>query len=60
MYLAASAVSTGDRLDLQAKDLLCETIDYYIRDRIIIADQVIEDIAGKKIKDGDVLLTYAR
>lgn len=45
---------------LQAKDTLCHKIDHYIRDRIIIADQVIQDIAGKKIKDGDVILTYAR
>lgn len=44
----------------QAKDALCQTIDNYIRDRIIIADQVIEETAGNKIKDGDVILTYAR
>jgi len=35
-------------------------IDNYIRDRIIIADEVIQELAGKKIKDGDVILTYAR
>lgn len=44
----------------QAKDALCHKIDNYIRDRIIIADQVIQDLAGKKINDGDVILTYAR
>ncbi|KAF7981602.1 hypothetical protein HWV62_32662 [Athelia sp. TMB] len=49
-----------DLPEQDAKDLLCEKIDHYIRDRIIIADQVIEDIAVKKIKDGDVILTYAR
>ena len=47
-------------LNFQAKDALCHKIDHYIRDRIIIADQVIQDIAGKKIKDGDIILTYAR
>ena len=45
---------------LQAKDALCARIDDYIRERIITADEVIEDIAGKKIKDGDVILVYAR
>jgi translation initiation factor eIF-2B subunit delta len=44
----------------QAKDSLCQYIDNYIRDRIVLADEVIEDLAGKKIKDGDVILTYAK
>jgi translation initiation factor eIF-2B subunit delta len=49
------------RADLsQAKDLLCHKIDNYIRDRIIYADEVIQELAGKKIKNGDVILTYAR
>ena len=46
--------------NLQAKDVLCDTIDNYIRDRILLADQVIQETAGSKIKDGDVVLTYAR
>ena len=45
---------------LQAKDVLFRKIDTYIRERIIIADQVIQETAGNKIKDGDVVLTYAR
>lgn len=44
----------------QAKDALCLKIDNYIRDRIIFADEVIQELAGKKIKDGDVILTYAK
>ena len=44
----------------QAKDVLFRKIDTYIRERIIIADQVIQETAGNKIKDGDVILTYAR
>ncbi|KAF9222041.1 IF-2B-domain-containing protein [Gyrodon lividus] len=54
---------SGSDIDLpeqDAKDALCDTIDNYIRDRIILADQVIQETAGKKIKDGDVVLTYAR
>ncbi|THV05457.1 IF-2B-domain-containing protein [Dendrothele bispora CBS 962.96] len=54
---------SGSDIDLpeqDAKDALCHIIDNYIRDRIIIADEVIEDLAVKKIKDGDVVMTYAR
>ncbi|KAK7061503.1 hypothetical protein R3P38DRAFT_2829887 [Favolaschia claudopus] len=54
---------SGSDIDMpeqDAKDLLCQKIDDYIRDRIIIADEVIQDLACKKIKDGDVILTYAR
>ena len=45
---------------LQAKEELCGKIDSYIEERITAADQVIAQSAGLKIKDGDVLLTYAR
>ncbi|KAJ7781551.1 eukaryotic translation initiation factor 2B delta subunit [Mycena metata] len=54
---------SGSDIDMpeqDAKDLLCQKIDDYIRDRIIIADEVIQDLACKKIKDGDIILTYAR
>ncbi|KAI6047073.1 eukaryotic translation initiation factor 2B delta subunit [Pisolithus marmoratus] len=54
---------SGSDIDLpeqDAKNALCTKIDNYIRDRIVIADQVIQETAGKKIKDGDVILTYAR
>jgi translation initiation factor eIF-2B subunit delta len=44
----------------QAKNALCSKIDNYIQDRIIIADKVIQELAGNKIKDGDVILTFAR
>jgi len=39
---------------------MSKKIDNYIRDRIIVADEVIQDLTGQKIKDGDVILTYAR
>ncbi|KIY73783.1 eukaryotic translation initiation factor 2B delta subunit [Cylindrobasidium torrendii FP15055 ss-10] len=54
---------SGSDIDLpeqDAKDALCQKIDNYIRDRIIMADEVIQDLAGQKIKDGDVILTFAR
>ncbi|KAI0771951.1 eukaryotic translation initiation factor 2B delta subunit [Trametes elegans] len=43
-----------------AKDDLCKKIDTYIHERILVADEVIEGTASNKIKDGDVILTYAR
>ncbi|KIL65432.1 hypothetical protein M378DRAFT_186486 [Amanita muscaria Koide BX008] len=49
-----------DRVEQEVKDELCQQIDNYIRDRIIVADEVIEELAGQKIKDGDVILTYAK
>lgn len=44
----------------QAKELLCERIDHFIRDRIVLAGKVIEENAIQKIREGDVILTYAR
>ncbi|KAI9001289.1 eukaryotic translation initiation factor 2B delta subunit [Trametes punicea] len=52
--------SDPDLPEQDAKDALCRKIDTYIRERIIIADQVIQETASNKIKDGDVILTYAR
>ncbi|KAF8165045.1 translation initiation factor eIF2B delta subunit [Crassisporium funariophilum] len=59
LKLEISAIDI-DMVEQDAKDTLCSKIDIYIRDRIIIADEVIQELAGKKIKDGDVILTYAR
>ncbi|GAA5969668.1 hypothetical protein JCM11641_007998 [Rhodosporidiobolus odoratus] len=44
----------------EAKALLHQKIDSFIRDRILLADRVIEQHAIDKINDGDVILTYAR
>ncbi|KZO94818.1 IF-2B-domain-containing protein [Calocera viscosa TUFC12733] len=54
------SVLSIDLPEQNAKDYLCERIDTYIRDRITVADRVIEDHAMEKIRDGDVVLTYAR
>lgn len=54
---------SGVDIDLpeqDAKEALCEKIDNYIQERITAAGQVIAQSAGYKIKNGDVLLTYAR
>ena len=44
----------------KAKSDLCEAIDNFIREKIIIADQLIASTASSKIKDGDTILTYAK
>ncbi|KAJ4187227.1 hypothetical protein NW755_007320 [Fusarium falciforme] len=48
-----------DLPDLDAKKLLCESIDNFIRERIALADYVIVKTAADMIADGDVILTYA-
>lgn len=45
---------------LEAKQMLYGKIDHYIRDNITIAGKVIQDVAADKIRDGDVVLTFAR
>ena len=47
-------------VSLQSKELLAAKIDEYIRERVTLADEVIVEFAKQKIKDGDVVLTYAR
>lgn len=51
-----------DLPDEDAKLKLCESIDDFIRDRIVYAGNVItrEALESKRIKDGDTILTFAR
>ncbi len=46
--------------DAEAKKSLCDAIDVFIRERVTFADQVIARSAADKIKDGDVIMTYAK
>jgi translation initiation factor eIF-2B subunit delta len=47
--------------DDQATASLCEAIDTFIRERVTLADKVIAETASEHlIKDGDVILTYAK
>ncbi|KAJ4136208.1 hypothetical protein NW768_003816 [Fusarium equiseti] len=48
-----------DLPDSDAKKLLSESIDNYIRERITLADYVIVETAAGMIDEGDVVLTYA-
>lgn len=45
---------------MQAKQMLCERLDNYIRDRVILADYLIEETAIAKIQDDSVILTFAK
>ncbi|KAF2272677.1 IF-2B-domain-containing protein [Westerdykella ornata] len=42
-----------------AKRDILSSIDDFIRDRVTVADKLIEEYGEKKIEDGDVILTYA-
>jgi len=46
--------------DAEAKKGLCDAIDVFIRERVTFADAVIAQSAVEKIRDGDVILTYAK
>lgn len=52
--------SSIDLPEQDAKNALCQSIDRYISERITAADGIIEESCCKKIKDGDVILTYSR
>lgn len=44
----------------EAKDFLCDSIDKFIQERIMATDQVIAGSASSQIKNGSVVLTYAK
>jgi translation initiation factor eIF-2B subunit delta len=44
----------------QVKDYLCEEIDRFVRERITVTDQAIAASASQQIKNGSVILTYAK
>lgn len=47
-----------DLPDLDAKKLLCEAVDSFLRERIVLADLVIVKSAADMIANGDAVLTY--
>lgn len=44
----------------QAKRYLCDSIDRFIQERIMVTDQAIASAACKQITEGSVVLTYAK
>ena len=44
----------------QARDILINRIDEFIKERIEFADQVIAKRGNSTIVDGDVIMTYGR
>lgn len=48
-----------DTPDNEAKSRLTESIDDFIKEKVLLAGQAISETAGQKIKDGDVILVYA-
>ncbi|PQE30153.1 translation initiation factor eif-2b delta subunit protein [Rutstroemia sp. NJR-2017a WRK4] len=49
-----------DLSESEAKESVCDAIDIFTRERVTFADKVIADSAAEKIRDGDVILTYAK
>lgn len=49
-----------DMSDAEAKTLLCAGLDAFQRERVTYADRIIAESAAGKIRDGDVILTYAK
>jgi translation initiation factor eIF-2B subunit delta len=43
-----------------AKQYIITSISTFVRERFTIADRVIAQIAGERIRDGEVILTYAK
>ncbi|QDS77136.1 hypothetical protein FKW77_001183 [Venturia effusa] len=46
--------------DEEAKADLCECIDTFLRERITAADELIATMASDNVKDGDVIITFAK
>ncbi|KAK6526803.1 hypothetical protein TWF281_010003 [Arthrobotrys megalospora] len=46
--------------DEEAKQDLIASIDTYMKERILVAQDVIANVASEKISNGDVILTYAK
>ena len=44
----------------QAKSDLCDLIDTFVREKVIVADRVIANKVNDKIEDGDVIMTFAK
>ncbi|KAJ1020625.1 hypothetical protein NDA16_004018 [Ustilago loliicola] len=54
------SVVSADLTEDEAKQHLLERIDHFVRDRIVYASKIIRTQAGTKIKDGHVVMTFAR
>ncbi|PBP27487.1 translation initiation factor eif-2b delta subunit [Diplocarpon rosae] len=46
--------------DAEAKKDLCHAIDVFIKERVQLAHEIISLRASEKIRDGDVIMTYAK
>jgi translation initiation factor eIF-2B subunit delta len=49
-----------DLAETEAKTLLCDAIDGFVREKITLADEVIAKEATARIDDGDVVVTYGK
>ncbi|RMZ92489.1 hypothetical protein DV736_g269, partial [Chaetothyriales sp. CBS 134916] len=49
-----------DLAEGDAKKMLCQSIDAFIREKVVLADEVISKDAGSRIDEGDVVVTYSK
>lgn len=59
-YLKMVIAATKKHSFQEAKNFVLDRIDSFIQERIVAADEMIVKHTLSKIKDGDVILTYAR
>lgn len=56
----AIATTSPELAEEEAKTHICEKIDTFVQERILLAVEVIVTNAASKIVDGDVVLTYGK
>ncbi|KAL8917087.1 MAG: hypothetical protein Q9172_005992 [Xanthocarpia lactea] len=59
LKMAISTIDPGTP-EHQAKAQLCSAIDNFIRERVTVAGQAIASSAFPRIRDGDIILTFAK
>ena len=59
LKLRASKIDIDTREE-EARAILLDEIDNFIRDRIVVAGKVIIESTLKRIRQGDVILIYAK
>ena len=50
----------ADLSEEKCKELVLEAIDSFMRDRIVLADELIVDYGVKKIVDGETIMIFAK
>ena len=49
-----------DLAESEAKMFICESIDAFIREKVVLADEVISKEGAERVEDGDVVMAYGK